>query len=1233
MRYVSVLFIAVTLFGFGAPGRAAVHTVFFDDFSTYREPSPLGQYPESLLSQIADSAAAGRANPVLGWEVLSDSHHGHLHRQIDDGAYWITRQGNSHCPISPAVADFTLEFDARVHDAAKVAALFVDFRFDRTTRQGYRIYYRWGEAGAVRKQLGTLAEQYGKYVPTTARLALLDYQHRDGLEPIITKKVPDFGSPLGPDPILVETPAEKLKEMADVMSWQHFKVVAVGNAVEFYHNGHLQATLTDPGKRHTEPGRIGFDTIGPWGVFAGGLVLDNVRISVAKPPPVKTVFQRSVVFPYRVNAIHGQKPTYTVRIRKLGDVHEVTARFAGGPAADYGPKTPLKHTLVNPYIRIEDARSQRVWPILLFAGKIGGRYPQKVGPLGMNDHMGPVERTTTIRDLPDQWRLHLGYDYYHVIGRDHQSGGPSEILVSPHDGAIHYFGRAMRNGFGLHVDSPAEKAVLGRVRTDNKLYEGFKTFMEQNHYFCVDEAIRFEGRLWATNRFDPAGLTLRLEVLDAFFEPLGENVEATLTAQPAPEMISLGVRYLTTGWQVLNARPAGVYHLRARLLRGEEELHELTRAFEVLPAAGGPKSPAELSGLPNVGFKPYVTEDAYQVDAYHYCSYWGNTLSADWVELSNALCRRFYGIGADLNTDEAVAQQNDVLRGTWALFSPKYKRLNVCYFWSPNTYARPIVQQLVRDYIRDRKPAGALPGLVGKTDADGAHSLYMELRSRHWRDWIDYINGRFSQSHRELRARVHRVHPGAEFYSYGHPMPCGNDLIGLDFCRIGGLDFVSDNVFYDACLFEGYFTDHRHSIDRTVITMALLKMVCPRVEIIEDNEGDCVCVEDGQNARAWAPYGVTVLRPGFQKKAMLMQLLAGMYFDGERFGWSDGSVRPGAYVPERWRELIAAVRLRRRMPIDRPVRTIAFAWDWDAIRAYDFLWDDLNHPYNPADETLVFAGEEVPRNGNPAGYVCRLRDVAKLPECDTIILPPLKSAKPELLAAIRRRHQAGVHLVGFQDVAGLEDLFGIEPADDGKQIASLTPADNPLAKRLTSDLTEQRVHYRGRLGQVRYRLTDATPVLDACDETGRTIGPALVVRKGTNANTAFWCIPPTDVWRERIASTNCAGEVMSELVKRCMGRVVREIATTPVTTTAGQVMAFWGKDDRLYVLSLENAFPDPARIIRPIVSVRMPGIDKAEVTADKPFQIVGRTADTVSVATTLGPEEMCLYVITPEGRK
>ena len=84
---------------------------------------------------------------------------------------------------------------------------------------------------------------------------------------------------------------------------------------------------------------------------------------------------------------------------------------------------------------------------------------------------------------------------------------------------------------------------------------------------------------------------------------------------------------------------------------------------------------------------------------------------------------------------------------------------------------------------------------------------------------------------------------------------------------------------------------------------------------------------------------------------------------------------------------------------------------------------------------------------------------------------------------------------------------------------------------------------------------------------------------------------------------------------------------------AGQVMAFWGKDGRLYVLSLENAFPDPARIIRPIVSVRLPGIDKAEVTADKPFKIVSRTADVLSVATSLGPEEMCLYVITPEGCK
>ena len=217
-------------------------------------------------------------------------------------------------------------------------------------------------------------------------------------------------------------------------------------------------------------------------------------------------------------------------------------------------------------------------------------------------------------------------------------------------------------------------------------------------------------------------------------------------------------------------------------------------------------------------------------------------------------------------------------------------------------------------------------------------------------------------------------------------------------------------------------------------------------------------------------------------------------------------------------------------------------------------------------------------------------------------------------------------MVSFEDPADLADLFGVRRTTPADGVGRVRVADNPCAQDMLADLTETEVVHTGQLNQSRYQLAGGVSLLDCVDTHGKAMGPALVLKRGKPASTLLWTVAPTDVARSRNhVGGRPRGETLSELVRVAMGRGMKAIADTPVTTTAGQLLAFWAKDGKLYVVVYENAFPFASRTIHPVVRIRMKGIGAGLPQTTTPYRLGRRTDDELILSMDLAKDELAVF--------
>jgi len=231
----------------------------------------------------------------------------------------------------------------------------------------------------------------------------------------------------------------------------------------------------------------------------------------------------------------------------------------------------------------------------------------------------------------------------------------------------------------------------------------------------------------------------------------------------------------------------------------------------------------------------------------------------------------------------------------------------------------------------------------------------------------------------------------------------------------------------------------------------------------------------------------------------------------------------------------------------------------------------------------------------------------------------LTKVSQEDLGNIRRLHQGGVSLLAFENVRGLEDLFGVRE-DDARQVCSISVndnlADNPIST--LAGLTEHTVH---RACKGMYRAAGADVLLD-----GEV--PVLFARKTRWGKTALFNIPPTAVRRQSQFNRVCYGrDNISELVNESAKLVLRHLGNPAVETDAGKVIGFTDTKGDRHVIVEEDAHPMPARAIRPLVTLRMPGIKREKISCDKDFSIVSIGRGSARIRLSLGPDEFAVITV------
>jgi hypothetical protein len=314
-----------------------------------------------------------------------------------------------------------------------------------------------------------------------------------------------------------------------------------------------------------------------------------------------------------------------------------------------------------------------------------------------------------------------------------------------------------------------------------------------------------------------------------------------------------------------------------------------------------------------------------------------------------------------------------------------------------------------------------------------------------------------------------------------------------------------------------------------------------------------------------------------------------------------------------------------------PVRGPAFVSSW-AAADLDPSWNrgEVN---NAAAETPAYAYLQSRLAGLAGGFFLDISDVAKLDRrrADMLVLPPMRGATPEQVAAIRRLHKEGMALVCFDDATGLEDLFGIRRLGEGVAFRSVERAakDTLLTGLDTAALTERVAHD----GKARYELAGATEVLSACDGSHRRVAPMLTLHRTAKGPAAlFFAAGATDVGRRRHQpdDLNLEGEVLSRLIQLSLRRGLVAVAD-PVARVSppGTVLAFRQPDDSLFVVVMEGSWPFSSGLPQEVdLLLRGPGADTATLESEQPLREGPRRAGERRVTMTLEPDEVvCLTVI------
>ncbi len=1019
----------------------------------------------------ADFALRGETDPA-GWlvERNSDLPFAAATQRGEQGLELLSA-GNKYIALCPDRQDFRLDLTYRLDIALSgQMSLLVCFRYDPVTRTG----------DAVRCQR-----------PRNARKMILEYGRMadNRFAPVQSS---DFDVA---DQVFAGDVSLTL-----VLQGTSLRVETAGGAADF--------TTGIP-----RPGKVAFSR----GHFFAPFLLTSFALSGEEPPAPAATGHCQVTLPTSATLYPIRCDVYW---RDYGDVCEADLEFSGGV-----PETPIGEgnyhcmradLLDDPYFKVvvadkEDKQYLFDGQVVLVVEALAPAYFYQVLH---RKAPWPLRRTVRFAKPQEPFCLAIGAEKYLHTTMKTLALRPAETWFGL-DGTCLYSGQGLSaSPYRVTFASQADKAILADLPACDPRREAAAEFARRNHYFKAGEPMRFTITVLGGGGL-PAAFAVELE--DAFLEPL-----RPVAVQVVADVVPIGPRSMpraTLDCEVLADLAPGVYHLRVRGCDPSAAALEDYCALEVLSREPGAPPPilaglpylydsrTETRGLETDSFDPWLP---VAVDESHYMAA-ANFLPKCARDNAIAPTVRAYGrewflwLGTRC-ADHPQPEDNLDLVAEADYITPPADQIGITSLLWIHQYRGDILDWAIAFMAAAADRRFNLAAARQAREAGGQIDLpNAEVLAEHyWAAWNDYAQERMDARRGAVLAGLRQVNPRLRFAGYGPAPIYASHYKGQEFVAtlLNARDDLDRRGFWQ---YEDYPSACRYGIERGTYFLAASLMVLPGHRIYPEiyTLGIQGC-PDGAVFFAHPPYGQRLANPPLRIKRRVYDyaFASAHWLNGEFHYWDKCGFQACGFERDRYEVLLRAWRNVRLFPPERPLRSAAFVYDGGSWRrdAGQTLLTNYGGAILDVRKTVAedvpFAYEMARRHPVLAGFQINAAELGDLApsDVDLLVLPPLAGMAPASLEAIRRLHAAGVNLLGFEDVSGLEDLFGVRNTGIGQAVTNIRGTDGFLPGQ-TEFCEEPRC--RGK-----YAAAGAEALLDA--EV-----PVLLRQRNPAATAALFNVPPT----------------------------------------------------------------------------------------------------------------------------
>lgn len=860
----------------------------------------------------------------------------------------------------------------------------------------------------------------------------------------------------------------------------------------------------------------------------------------------------------------------------------------------------------------------------------------------------PYKRSVRFIKPSGKFDLAIGADFYMHSTFPLGPLEPAEIVFNE-TGKVLYSGLGISDGIiKTEFLSQQDKLMAEHLPKKNPRAALALDFVKNNHYFIEGEKIMFTIKLISSSEI-PVVFDVQIE--NAYFTPLAKLKYKKETLRSVIGVKTYNVVMLKFPAPSIALKP-GVYHLRVRSLDKTVVLEEYC-AFEIISSNKNSPPPPIISGLPYIYDSRSETRglitDAFDpwngksVDIGHYISC-ANFLPAtarkfDVIPTIHAYRREYFlWLGPRCCDKYLVKDNKDLIKhADYVNASEELERYSLQYVdmystgWRLEKFYE--MAKSLNDPEFDLKKIENLieaakskkdVSTVSKSDKLNACDIAVMTRN-HWEEWLDYINTEFEKRAEKFMAGLRKINPGIKFADYGPAHIYASHLKGPEFPRYLMNGKISTDLqgFWQ---YEDYPFACAYGIERGTyfLTSCLLALPGHRIypEIYTTGDRRISGCPDGAVFYAHPPYGYAArnpLAPIRMTRSVYEFALATAHLTSDGFHYWDKPGFQACKFSRAWFEaLLNGWRTVHDYPPERPLRSAAFVSSEESRRAAEAIICDAYCSAAPLDkschinvrktatEDVPYAYQVIRTHGFNAGFQLLMENIDKLkPQfVDVLVLPPLAGVSERYLNKIRKLHEKGVSLLAFEDVSGLEDIFGVRRTPEKIAVTKLSAAKGFM--------DEPPEYCFNKLCAGKYKSAGAKVLVNA--EI-----PVLMLMNNKNAKAAFFNVPPMCVREDELHERLGFGkDGISKFIDKALAKVMESLVKPEITVSEGRLIAYHSKNGHDVVIVTN---PDETRKTLPVLHV-LKGKGRLKfLSCDRDYTILSENSKEFVIRTILGPGE------------